>query len=243
MKIKKSYIYALINPLNDQLFYIGKSINPKKRLSNHFCRSNLNKNGLVNTLLRKLKKKNIKPIVKILCVCYIKNENIMEKRYISIYKNNGYKLLNQRSGGDGWQNISNKQFNYNPYIAAKAAMKKIILRNIKTGEEKEFPAVLKAAKFLKTYPSTVSSVLTKKEQSVKGYFCRYINEPFIYPEYPNSPKIKRICPKTGKIKIYNRPCDTKYDGFDPNGVTEVCHKRPPTRKHHKGYRWEFLNAK
>ena len=35
MSLVKVYIYALVNPINNHLFYVGTTLNPKNRLASH----------------------------------------------------------------------------------------------------------------------------------------------------------------------------------------------------------------
>lgn len=97
-----NYIYGLFDPRDGELRYIGKSINPKQRLTNH-----LNDKSITwrTNWLKELKRLNLKPLLYIFES--FKDNNLWQEKeiyYIAIAKNRGIKLTNCTSGGDGLLN-------------------------------------------------------------------------------------------------------------------------------------------
>jgi hypothetical protein len=103
---KKIYIYGLWSPIEKKTLrnvrYIGKSNNPKRRLSEHI-RTSKKKNYAVSKWIRTLIKKNLKPVMKVIEVCDLDSWQTYEKMYINYFKESGYTnrdLLNIGLGGE-----------------------------------------------------------------------------------------------------------------------------------------------
>lgn len=243
--MKYSYIYALIDPRNDKVMYIGKSINPIKRLYNHFTKEVVyKKKDNKSKWLKELKKLKLKPKLKILAKCLYKNENKIEKSFITKYKNLGYSLTNMREGGSGWKmgvkaNYSKKR----RLEAAKKTMKKVIARNTKNGNEHIFNSVKDCAEFLNITPACVSTLLTKYKhdlKSRKGYYIRYYGEKFIEPVYIDRKiPVISINVKTKKEKYYESISSTRKDGFNHRCVQEIVSGSNKGRHTHKGYKFKY----
>jgi hypothetical protein len=101
-----NYIYALKDPITDEVVYIGKTKNFKKRLRDHHriekrirCR--------LDRWKIKMHHLGLKAKMEILLVCD-ENENVneQEKLFIKSFKEKGINLLNMTEGGDGLQNPS-----------------------------------------------------------------------------------------------------------------------------------------
>jgi len=105
------YIYGLIDPRNDEVFYIGFTKYLKKRYYEHLNANgkkrekNTHKDNVINKILAL----GLKPKMKILDECEHEYNNKLkiceherlEKYYIQKYKNKGAKLANLTDGGDG----------------------------------------------------------------------------------------------------------------------------------------------
>jgi group I intron endonuclease len=101
--MKTIFIYALLDPLNGRVRYIGKSIRPELRLQNHM---NEVSNCHRSHWLQSLKKQGIKPEMRILEA--IKPEQSWQERerfWIAIGKNLGWPLTNNTNGGDGVEGL------------------------------------------------------------------------------------------------------------------------------------------
>lgn len=92
--MKKIYIYSLKNSITNEIRYVGKTINIKKRYSQHLVdKRQTHKRCWIDSLL----KENIKPVIDILEIC---DENNWEER--EIYWINQYdNLTNHKKGGNG----------------------------------------------------------------------------------------------------------------------------------------------
>lgn len=96
---KPVYIYALTDPITEEIRYIGKSIRPIERLSNH-CneKSNCHRSHWIQSL----KAKGLKPGMVILeRIVGDYPWQLSEKYWISYGKRNGWNLVNNTDGGDG----------------------------------------------------------------------------------------------------------------------------------------------
>lgn len=95
-------IYALIDPRDDRIRYIGKTDNMLKRYGNHLCPSNSRKRRHVSAWILSLRRKGLKPMVSI--VQYIKegdNWEELESFWIARLRSEGYDLCNHATGGEG----------------------------------------------------------------------------------------------------------------------------------------------
>jgi len=105
------YIYGLIDPRNNKVFYIGYAEILKRRLAIH-----LNVNGkrrernlYKDNVIRKILNLGLKPQMIVLDSCEKKyneqqekyNHELLEIKYIKEYKKLGIKLTNLTAGGDG----------------------------------------------------------------------------------------------------------------------------------------------
>ena len=97
----KNIIYGLLDPITNEIRYVGKSTRGKTRYNYHCSPSTLNKSRLpVHNWIKSLRSNNLKPKFKILAKWEnISNEelNAAEIKLISEHKN----LLNLSKGGDG----------------------------------------------------------------------------------------------------------------------------------------------
>jgi|GEM_PF-726042 len=101
---RKFYIYVLIDPRNNNVFYVGYTSNPKRRLREHIkYKHNLNKDIFIDEILYC----ELKPEMKVIDECdYIFNEELnmyeherLEIFYIKKYREEGVKLTNLTDGG------------------------------------------------------------------------------------------------------------------------------------------------
>ena len=95
--MRTTYIYILLCPASQQVRYVGKTVNPRKRYNNHISPDN---NYYVSRWIKKLKSKGLKPIFEIIDEI-TENWEFWEQHYISLFKSWGYKLTNLTNGGEG----------------------------------------------------------------------------------------------------------------------------------------------
>lgn len=100
----KFIIYGLIDPITNELRYVGRSSSGFYRPRNHSIPSQLKKsNNYKNNWLKKLRNKyKVKPIIyTIETLNNVEELNEAESFWISYYKSIGCRLTNLTSGGDG----------------------------------------------------------------------------------------------------------------------------------------------
>ena len=105
----KTYIYALENPINNEIRYVGKTNNPERRLHYHWT-VGYKKNNKTGNWLKSLKKKKLKPVMFVIDTTD-KEWEWLERYWISQFKTWGFKLTNHTEGGEGaygagqWNNV------------------------------------------------------------------------------------------------------------------------------------------
>jgi hypothetical protein len=105
------YIYGLVDPRNDNVFYIGFANDLNKRFHEHLNTNGKKreKNTYKDNVINKIIALGLKPRIKILDECEYEYNNKLkiceherlERYYIQKYKNKGVKLTNLTIGGDG----------------------------------------------------------------------------------------------------------------------------------------------
>jgi group I intron endonuclease len=93
------FIYGLVDPITNELRYIGKSINPKVRLRKHISERSIH-DSYKDRWLRKIINLGVKPELIIIDEVLITNWQFWESHYIGYYKSLGCKLTNGTNGGD-----------------------------------------------------------------------------------------------------------------------------------------------
>lgn len=96
----KVFIYALKDPRNDSVKYIGKTSYLKSRLAKHVYnrnQGNTHKNNWIKLLLSE----NLLPIMEVIEECDETNWEEKEIFWIAKYKEMGNKLTNSTDGGEG----------------------------------------------------------------------------------------------------------------------------------------------
>lgn len=99
--MRKIYIYAIKDPRDYQIKYIGKTIDINRRFKEHLQDSYLKDNTYKNNWIKKLLSENLQPIFEVVEECC---EDIWEERerfWISYYKEIGFNLTNMCDGGEG----------------------------------------------------------------------------------------------------------------------------------------------
>lgn len=97
-----TYIYALVDPRNNAIRYIGKSDKPKRRLETHLIPYNLRNKTHKNAWINQLLKLGLKPKLETLDWVPTSEWPAEEKKWIARFRNlPGPKLTNSTDGGDG----------------------------------------------------------------------------------------------------------------------------------------------
>jgi GIY-YIG catalytic domain len=92
-----SYIYALIDPRTDEIRYIGKANDPKKRLVSHLRDANRRRTPVYSWILS-LRKLNLVPEIRVLRLTT--DWKTAEREEITKARATGIRLLNLADGGD-----------------------------------------------------------------------------------------------------------------------------------------------
>lgn len=105
------YIYELIDPRTNETRYIGKTIQPDKRLALHIEEAKYRKTRISHktSWMRGLLKFNMVPIFNIIDEIEITEQaDYFEKFYIALYKSWGINLTNMTNGGGGGDTFTNR---------------------------------------------------------------------------------------------------------------------------------------
>mgnify|MGYP003403463352 FL=1 len=100
-----TFIYALIDPRNGYVKYVGKSDNPKKRFVNHLFINEVKTKK--HSWIKSLSSKNLIPELLIIDEVVKSEWSFWETYYISLFKFYGYDLTNGTTGGDGCLGCNN----------------------------------------------------------------------------------------------------------------------------------------
>lgn len=93
-----TFIYALIDPRNGNIRYIGKANNPRTRFNSHvFDLAKTKKTNWIKSLV----KIGLKPELLVIDEVLISEWIFWEMHYISLFKFYGFKLTNLTDGGEG----------------------------------------------------------------------------------------------------------------------------------------------
>lgn len=99
---KPVYIYILIDPNNNEVRYVGRSVNPKKRFRRHLKEARDGTRSHKKAWIRSLLMKEQKPLLKVVeCVPPELKWEPREQYWIVHYRRNGANLTNMTQGGDG----------------------------------------------------------------------------------------------------------------------------------------------
>ena len=105
----KTYIYILQDPTTEEVRYVGKSVNPKRRYNSHLWDKPKVK-YYSYYWIQSLLKKGLKPIMTVIDETETNWEEL-ERYWISQFKTWGYPLTNITEGGEGcigaakWNNV------------------------------------------------------------------------------------------------------------------------------------------
>lgn len=99
MEYEPVYIYALTDPRNDEVRYVGKSIDPERRYISHLFDKETNAGKVA--WIERLESRGLKPGMKILEEADESNWSERESWWIKHGLDEGWKLLNISMGGEG----------------------------------------------------------------------------------------------------------------------------------------------
>lgn len=96
---KTTFIYILIDPISNQIRYVGKTDNLRKRYNHHLID---NRKSYKSAWIKSLKVQGLKPIIEVIDEVSINEWVFWEKYWISQFKTWGFKLTNLSDGGEGF---------------------------------------------------------------------------------------------------------------------------------------------
>jgi len=101
MENKLTQIYVLIDPRTDNIRYVGKTNDIKRRLVKHISESKISTKSHKKAWINQLLKLNLKPIIEVIDIVSLYEWEFWEQHYISLYKSWGFNLTNLTKGGRG----------------------------------------------------------------------------------------------------------------------------------------------
>jgi hypothetical protein len=216
-----AYIYALIDPRNDEIRYIGKTIYPKKRLSLHI--SECKRDDVIHyrsNWIKKLLNLDMKPLLRILKVCSLSEFEKYEMYYIDLYKEN--RLTNSDETGQG--NIGRKK-EVIDRIKSKTS-RKVYQYNLDGIFLNEYKSVREASRLLNLSHSNISRCCNYISKHCGGFIFRYEKSNNINPLLkPNAVKksVIEIDEFGNKINEWVSIMEcSRFTGIDSGGISRVC---------------------
>ena len=93
------FIYTLIDPITNEIRYVGKANNPERRLEAHIYGSLESSNPHKHRWIKKLRKSGLKPILHVIEICADSEWKQREIYWTAKYRKANHKLLNISKGG------------------------------------------------------------------------------------------------------------------------------------------------
>lgn len=224
MKKETTFIYGLIDPRTNQIKYIGKSDNPKKRLKEHISESRKkNKFGTKKeNWINKLFSLNLKPKLKIINKVKFEEYNYWEEFYIKEYKNKGAKLLNYDEKGLG----SISRMKELTKKSADKISKKVYQYSLTGDYIKEYNSTREAERETKINHGNISKACNGIFKHTGGFIFSYSKEVKIKPiKNPNAIKkaVLEIDEKNNILEEYISIAEAaKKTGIDASNISRVC---------------------
>lgn len=227
MNTEIAYIYALIDPDSYDIRYIGKTINPKSRISGHINESKKYNHHRAKWIRKLLSEQKI-PIFKILKICplsdFIKHESELIKKYQSDI------LTNSDESGQG--NIGRKR---EIVEALYAKISKNAYQFSINGEFiKEYKSVREAARSLNTTHGNISKCCNNIFRHTGGYIFRYDKITNV-DSIDNPNAIKKMVIEVDKNKSQINQWSSIMDcsretGIDSGNISRVCNGKLKSTK-------------
>ena len=225
---KLAYIYGLIDPRNNEIRYIGKTINPKNRLSEHITESRkLNIIHYRAKWIRKLTRLELKPKITFLRVCSLDEFEKYETEYIKIYSNNI--LTNSDETGSGNKNRKREVLDRQ----SENSGRKVYQYDLEGNFIKEYRSVRTSAKELNLNHANITRCCNGISKHSGGYIFRYEKVNVEKVENPNAVKKIVIEVDSNELEIgrWISIMDCSRDtGLDNGNLSRVCNGKLPSIK-------------
>lgn len=220
-----TYIYVLIDPRDNEVRYVGKTSNPKYRLSGHIseCKKESTKHYRARWI-RSLLKDNIKPIIKFIKACPLNDFEKFETEYIKIFKSD--KLTNSDETGQGNSCRIKEVIDR----MSKPKSRKVYQYDLDGNFLKEFRSARVAAKELNTNHGGISRCCNGEYKHTQGFIFKYEKNIIEKVENPNS--IKKI---VIELDIFDNIINewvsimecSRSTGIDSSNISRVCNGKSP----------------
>ena len=224
--MNKTFIYGLIDPRDNIIKYIGKSINIKTRLYYHIynAKNSKKRKSRKEIWINKLLKLSYTPTLIILHECNVENFSYWEEFYIKKYKSKF--LTNYDDKGIG--KISN------PINLGKLS-KPILKFNLNGKFIKEYKSLREAEKLTSINHGNISKVCRKKSKHAAGFIFRYKSD---------SSKIEKVFKPNGlkksvlKLDLNNNIIEeyesislaAKKNKIDTSQISRICNNKIKSKK-------------
>jgi predicted GIY-YIG superfamily endonuclease len=166
-----------MNPTTNNIFYVGETVNIKRRFTDHLCRIEKNKNKYAE--VESIKAQGLKPLLVIFETEILTKEeaDIKEGQYISQCKFQGHQLTNMNDGGNKPPNTRGKKLNHGHKILASTPLKKTVYQYDKDlNLINQYISVREAGRQTGIDHRSISEVANKSNPSrhrAGGYFWDY----------------------------------------------------------------------
>jgi hypothetical protein len=230
-----TYIYLLIDPRDKSVRYVGKTSNPKYRLSGHI--TECKKEKVVHRRARWIKsllRENLKPEIKFVKICRLEEFESVESEYIKMYKS--YKLTNSDETGQGNKNRIKEVIDRQSKNSGRVVYQYDLNGNFIA----EFTTVRLAAKDLGLSHSNIARCCNGISKHAGGYIFRYQKNEVID---------KVLNPNAVQKKVIEIDCDgetigewssimecSRSTGIDNSHISRICNG---INKSHKKRRFRF----
>lgn len=215
-----TYIYVLIDPKDQSVRYVGKTSNPKSRLSGHI--TECKKENVMHRRarwIRSLLRENLKPIINFIKVCPLNDFEKVEEHYIKHFKS--YKLTNSDETGQGNKNRIKEVLIRQSQNSGRVVYQYDLAGNF----IKEYRSVREAAAELNNNHSNISRCCNGISKHSKGFIFRYQNIKVDEVSDPNAVKKKviEIDEHGNEIGIWNSIMDcSRSTGIDNSHISRIC---------------------
>jgi hypothetical protein len=230
-----TYIYVLVDPRDNSIRYVGKTSNPKYRLSGHI--TECKKESVVHYRARWIKtllKENLKPEIKFIKVCPLEGFEEIESYYIKMYKS--YKLTNSDESGQGNKNRIKEVIDRQ----SKSSGRVVYQYDLDGNFLKEFRSARTAASELNLNHGNISRCCNDKFKHAGGYIFRYEkNEVIDKVLNPNAvqKKVIEIDYNGETIGEWSSIMEcSRSTGIDNSHISRICNG---INKSHKKRRFRF----
>lgn len=238
-----TYIYYLQDPTNDDIRYVGKTTDLKRRLKDHIKRSSKYKFHSA-TWIKSVLDKGVLPVIVELERVFDDSWKYREKYWISYYREN-YDLTNILDGGqDGPSKETILKMKESIRRHYDSTLKKVNQYDLNGNFIKEWKSSVEASNELKINNSNINLVCKGVRKKAGGFMWKYddnnknkIEEYFKQPNY-NERQITQFTLDDNKIKTYS---NVKMASIETKILrTSIVNCLQNRTKSAGGYKWKYI---